>query len=68
MRLREKKENSLVFNAYQSIRTGNNGEPLGIYKELHNFCKDLNYSHLLDFESVGPELDGTYIQSELLIQ
>jgi hypothetical protein len=49
MRLRDKKENSLVFNACQSISTGNNGEPLGIYKELYNYnvvvascCKDLN--------------------------
>jgi hypothetical protein len=65
MRLRDKKENSLVFNAYQSVRTGDNGEPLGIYKELHNFCKDLDCSHLLDFESVGPELDLSGIDREL---
>jgi hypothetical protein len=65
IRLRDKKKDSLVFNAYQSIRTGNNGEPLGIYKELHNFCKDLNCSHLLDFESVGPELDLSRIDKDL---
>jgi hypothetical protein len=68
MRSGGKKENYLAFNAYQSIRRVSNGESLGIYKELHNFSKDLNCSHLLDFESVRPELDLSGIDRDLFAE
>jgi hypothetical protein len=65
IRIWNKKENSLVYRAYESLKNGNNGEHIGIYKDFHNFCQELKSTNLMDFESVEPELDLSGINTEL---